>query len=87
MPSAEFRTSPEKLFAVARNVSRNRILRTAQVTTARAEVEVVVDDQLLDPAVGAIVAAARTGEAGDGRVFVFPIEHTYRIRTGEVDVA
>jgi nitrogen regulatory protein PII len=51
------------------------------------EMQVVVDDQLLDPAVGAIVAAARTGEVGDGRVFVFPIEHTFRIRTGEVDVA
>lgn len=51
------------------------------------EVEVVVSDELLDSAVGAIVAAARTGEVGDGRVFVSPIERTFRIRTGEADVA
>jgi nitrogen regulatory protein PII len=51
------------------------------------EVEVVVDDKLLEPAVGAIVAAARTGEIGDGRVFVSPVEQTFRIRTGEAGLA
>jgi nitrogen regulatory protein PII len=34
----------------------------------------------------AIIAAARTGEIGDGRVFITPIEHSYNIRTGESDV-
>jgi nitrogen regulatory protein PII len=50
------------------------------------EVEVVVSDELLDSAVGAIVAAARTGEVGDGRVFVSPVERAFRIRTGEADM-
>lgn len=50
------------------------------------EVDVVVDDHLVDATVEAIVAAARTGEVGDGRVLVLPVERTYRIRTGEVDV-
>ena len=50
------------------------------------EVEVVVPDSLVDEAVQAISAAARTGEIGDGRVFVFPVLESYRIRTGEKDV-
>ena len=33
----------------------------------------------------AIITAARTGEIGDGRVFVLPVEHSYNIRTGEKD--
>ena len=47
------------------------------------EIEVVVPDDILDEAVRAIIAAARTGEIGDGRVFVTPVLHSYRIRTGE----
>jgi nitrogen regulatory protein PII len=47
------------------------------------EIEVVVPDTLLEEAIKAIIAAARTGEIGDGRVFVMPVEESYRIRTGE----
>ena len=47
------------------------------------EIEVVVADSLADDAIKAITAAARTGEIGDGRVFVFPVLESYRIRTGE----
>jgi nitrogen regulatory protein PII len=47
------------------------------------ELEVVVDDDVVDDAVKAIMAAARTGEVGDGRVFVCPVAEGYRIRTGE----
>src|SRR6267143_1808008 len=43
------------------------------------EIEVVVSDGVVD----ATIQAARTGEVGDGRVFVIPVEHAYRIRTGE----
>lgn len=50
------------------------------------EIEVVVQDSLVDDAIKAITAAARTGEIGDGRVFVLPVEHGYNIRTGEKDV-
>jgi nitrogen regulatory protein PII len=47
------------------------------------EIEVVVSDEVTDEAVKAIIQAARTGEIGDGRVFVMPVGQTYRIRTGE----
>jgi nitrogen regulatory protein P-II 1 len=50
------------------------------------EIEVVVQDGVVDEVIGAIAQAARTGEIGDGRVFVIPIEQSYRIRTGERDV-
>jgi nitrogen regulatory protein P-II 1 len=50
------------------------------------QVEVVVTDTIADEAIRAIVEAARTGEIGDGRVFVLPVEGAYRIRTGEQDI-
>src|SRR5262249_46237958 len=46
------------------------------------EIEVVVQDHLAESACAAIITAARTGEIGDGRVFVMPVERTYSIRTG-----
>ena len=50
------------------------------------QIEVVVHDDLSDQVVRAIIQAARTGEIGDGRVFVIPVTHSYKIRTGELDV-
>ena len=50
------------------------------------EIEVVVPDSIADDVVKAIVQAARTGEIGDGRVFVMPVMESYRIRTGEREV-
>jgi nitrogen regulatory protein PII len=47
------------------------------------ELEVVVSDAQVDDAIKAIVQAARTGEIGDGRVFVLPVFDSYKIRTGE----
>jgi nitrogen regulatory protein PII len=47
------------------------------------EIDIVVADETTDDAVKAIIQAARTGEIGDGRVFVLPVGQTYRIRTGE----
>jgi nitrogen regulatory protein P-II 1 len=47
------------------------------------KVESVVSDDVVDRAVDAIVGAAYTGETGDGRVFVWPLEQAIRIRTGE----
>lgn len=49
------------------------------------EIEVVVPDGIVDDAIAAIIQAARTGEIGDGRVFVIPVEQSYRIRTGELE--
>jgi nitrogen regulatory protein PII len=49
------------------------------------ELEVVVTDDIVSEAVEAIMNAARTGEIGDGRVFVLPVDLSYRIRTGEAE--
>ena len=49
------------------------------------QIEVVVADSAADEAIKAIIQSARTGEIGDGRVFVMPVEQTYKIRTGEKD--
>jgi nitrogen regulatory protein PII len=49
------------------------------------QIEVVVSDSLVEEAVRAIVTSAKTGEIGDGRVFVVPVEQAYRIRTGTKD--
>jgi len=49
-------------------------------------IETVVSDDLVATAVEAIIKAARTGEIGDGRVFVTPISASYKIRTGERDL-
>ena len=47
------------------------------------EIDVVVVDAIAGDAIQAIIGAARTGEIGDGRVFVLPVQESYRIRTGE----
>jgi nitrogen regulatory protein PII len=47
------------------------------------EIDVVVSDAIADDAIKAIIGAARTGEIGDGRVFVLPVHESHRIRTGE----
>jgi len=49
----------------------------------KVKVEVVIADALLDKAVDAIIAAARTGKIGDGKIFVFDVPQVVRIRTGE----
>ena len=46
-------------------------------------IDTVVADDVANEVVQAIIGAARTGEIGDGRVFVIPVAHSYRIRTGE----
>lgn len=48
-------------------------------------IETVVEDDIADQAVAAIVKAAKTGKIGDGKVFVLPIESAVRIRTEETD--
>ena len=49
----------------------------------KSKVVVVVPDEKLDAAVAAILEAARTGEIGDGKIFVTPVEQAIRIRTGD----
>lgn len=49
--------------------------------------EIAVSDDFVQPTIDAIVAGGRTGEVGDGKVFVLPLERVVRIRTGEADRA
>ncbi|GAB1392385.1 P-II family nitrogen regulator [Rhodocyclaceae bacterium] len=49
------------------------------------KVEIVVGDDAVDPAIEAIIKAARTGKIGDGKIFVSPVEQIVRIRTGETN--
>jgi nitrogen regulatory protein P-II 1 len=47
------------------------------------KVEVVIEDDQVDLVVEKIIASARTGEIGDGKIFISPVEQVIRIRTGE----
>ncbi len=47
------------------------------------KVEVIVDEEIVEGAIDAIVKTARTGKFGDGKIFVFPVDEAIRIRTGE----
>jgi nitrogen regulatory protein P-II 2 len=53
----------------------------------KVKIEVAVDSAQVDQVVQAITSAAKTGQIGDGKIFVFPIDHAVRIRTGEADAA
>jgi nitrogen regulatory protein P-II 1 len=47
--------------------------------------EIAVSDDFVDPTIAALCEGARTGEVGDGKIFVVPLERAVRIRTGETD--
>ncbi|MFL5779997.1 MAG: P-II family nitrogen regulator [Thermoleophilaceae bacterium] len=47
--------------------------------------EIAVSDEFVDPTVAALCEGGRTGEVGDGKIFVLPLERAIRIRTGEQD--
>ena len=51
----------------------------------KARLEILVVDSQVDPVVDAIVGAARTGQVGDGKVFVTAVDRVVRIRTGDED--
>ena len=53
----------------------------------KVKIELVIADDQVDPAIEAIVKAARTGKIGDGKIFVTSVEQIVRIRTGETNEA
>jgi nitrogen regulatory protein P-II 2 len=53
----------------------------------KVKVEVAVATDQIDRVIEAIIGAAKTGQIGDGKIFVIPIEHALRIRTGETDAS
>ena len=69
-----------------RQKGHKEIYRGAEYTidfVPKVKVELVVDEGLVRQAVEAITAAARTGQIGDGKIFILPVEEALRIRTGE----
>ena len=55
--------------------------------TDKVRIEIGVSDHFVSTTVNAIIEGARTGDVGDGKIFVLPVDNVYRIRTGEVDRA
>ena len=53
----------------------------------KVRLEIGVSDHFVDVTVRAILESARTGDVGDGKVFVLPVDNVYRIRTGDRDEA
>jgi len=49
------------------------------------KIELVVKTKYVDKVVNTIIESARTGNTGDGKIFVSPVERVYRVRTGELD--
>jgi nitrogen regulatory protein PII len=73
-----------------RQKGHTEIYRGAEYTVnflPKLKIEVVVPVKDVDKMVDTVVAAARTGKIGDGKVFVVPVEQALRIRTGETDEA
>src|SRR3990172_6914715 len=94
---------PEALFiAEVRGLTISRVqghggeterVETYRGTTVKMELqekvrlEIGVSDHFVDPTVRSILRAARTGDVGDGHIFLLPLDAVYRIRTGERDEA
>ncbi len=57
--------------------------REAGTLLKKVKLEIAVNDEFVKPAMEAIVAGARTGQTGDGKIFVFDMQECLRIRTGE----
>ena len=55
--------------------------------TPKIMVDIGVSEEFVDATVQAVLKAAQTGGVGDGKIFVFPLEEVYRIRSGERDQA
>ena len=80
------------LVTVSNVMGRGRQKGIAQVYRSHTEagsllrkvkLEIAVNDEFVDAAVGAVEGGARTGQVGDGKIFVLDLEQTVRIRTGE----
>src|SRR2546423_12625764 len=53
----------------------------------KVRLEMAVSEPFVEPTIKALIKSARTGQVGDGKIFVQPLERVIRIRTGEVDTA
>ena len=69
-----------------RQKGHSEIYRGAEYTVdfvPKVKVEIVVETDMVDKVIEAILSHARTGKIGDGKIFVLPVEEAIRIRTGE----
>ncbi len=66
-------------------VETYRGTRVKMELSEKVRFEIAVSDSFVDATVAAICEGARTGEVGDGKIFVVALEHAVRIRTGEID--
>ena len=80
--------SVSEIRGFGRQKGRTEIYKGAEYVVdflPKVKVETVVNDELVNAAIEAIVRAARTGKIGDGKIFVIPVESVVRVRTGERD--
>jgi nitrogen regulatory protein P-II 1 len=69
-----------------RQKGHSEIYRGAEYTVdfvPKVKVEIVVEDDMVEKAIDVILSHAKTGQIGDGKIFVLPVEEAVRIRTGE----
>lgn len=81
--------SVSEIRGFGRQKGRTEIYKGAEYVVdflPKVKIEVVLADELVDPAVAAITKAARTGKIGDGKIFVVPVESVVRVRTGDRDL-
>ena len=67
------------------HVENYRGTRVQMGLSEKIRFEIAVSEEFVNPTIDAIVEGGRTGELGDGKVFVVPLERVVRIRTGETD--
>lgn len=67
------------------NVQTYRGITVKMELTEKVRIEIGVSEPFVERTVRAVLKSARTGEVGDGKVFVLPVEKVWRIRTGEED--
>ncbi|HYR88811.1 MAG TPA: P-II family nitrogen regulator [Terriglobia bacterium] len=65
-------------------VYRGREYRTGLLP--KVMIEVVSDESWVDDVIKVVVETARTGEIGDGRIFILPVDESYQVRTGFMDI-
>ena len=73
-----------------RQKGHTEIYRGAEYTVTflpKIKIEVAVNSDQVDKTIDAITSAAKTGQIGDGKIFVINLDHAVRIRTGEADAA
>ena len=75
---------PEKANDVLEALYRAEV-RGFSVSRVQGHGEIAVSEPFVEPAIQALCGSARTGEVGDGKIFVLPLERAVRIRTGETD--